>query len=258
MSIQPPIIALCSQAMGSGKSEVAGHLQRCHGFELVKFAGPLKDMARVLLRHHGVDDSEPYVEGNRKELPLPHFATWLRNRRASSVLEMARALAPHLGIQPEEFDRQLLSERDLAIEAFPELTIHYLLNTLYYDWVDAVAPRHDTVVTPRRIMQTLGTEWGRDRITQDFWTRIAATRCAQHRLNGRAIVIDDMRFMNELVVATRLGSVPVRIVRPGAAVTGGGHASEGELDHVTMAEIINDGSLADLYQKTDDMVAQST
>ena len=49
--------------LGSGKSEAANHLVLNHGFQRIKFAGPLKNMMRAL----GLGENE--IEGDRKELP---------------------------------------------------------------------------------------------------------------------------------------------------------------------------------------------
>lgn len=48
---------------GSGKSRVAEHLILNHGYQLIKFAGPLKRMLRVL----GLSKEE--IEGDLKETP---------------------------------------------------------------------------------------------------------------------------------------------------------------------------------------------
>lgn len=56
------IIGLTGLA-GSGKTTVAKHLCNRHGFERVRFAGPLKDMMRAL----GLSDAE--IDGDRKEQP---------------------------------------------------------------------------------------------------------------------------------------------------------------------------------------------
>lgn len=70
---EPKVYALYSSVMGSGKSEVAKVLTQRHGFKLIKFAGPFKDMTRVLLGHMGIpsDQIEKYVEGELKEVPIP-------------------------------------------------------------------------------------------------------------------------------------------------------------------------------------------
>ena len=66
----PRLIALCSPAMGSGKSVIAHHLVAVHGFVLLKFAGPLKAMTRALFAELGDDATtiEDRVEGGLKEI----------------------------------------------------------------------------------------------------------------------------------------------------------------------------------------------
>lgn len=58
----PRVVALTGAA-GSGKSTAAGYLIRRHGYERVKFAGPLKNMCRAI----GL--SEDHIEGDLKEVP---------------------------------------------------------------------------------------------------------------------------------------------------------------------------------------------
>jgi len=60
-AILPPVIALTGLA-GSGKSTASKYLVEKHGYQLVKFAGPLKDMLRAI--GFGEDD----IEGSGKEL----------------------------------------------------------------------------------------------------------------------------------------------------------------------------------------------
>lgn len=56
------LIALSGPA-GSGKSTAAAYLVECHGFTLVKFATPLKNMLRAV----GLTERE--IEGDLKEVP---------------------------------------------------------------------------------------------------------------------------------------------------------------------------------------------
>lgn len=59
-------------------------------------------------------------------------------------------------------------------------------------------PLRSLHVTPRYLMQTLGTEWGRNLINPDIWTEIAQNRI-QDLVNSRNdVVVDDIRFPNEL------------------------------------------------------------
>ena len=61
-AILPPVIALTGLA-GSGKSTASKYLVEKHGYQLVKFAEPLKDMLRAI----GL--SEAQIEGGLKEEP---------------------------------------------------------------------------------------------------------------------------------------------------------------------------------------------
>jgi hypothetical protein len=58
----PPVVAFTGRA-GSGKSTATKFLVEQHGYTLVKFAGPLKDMMRA------VGFSEAEIEGELKEAP---------------------------------------------------------------------------------------------------------------------------------------------------------------------------------------------
>lgn len=168
------VIAFYSPVMGSGKSAAAQHLVEKHGFKLVKFAAPLKDMTRALLPHLGVADThvERHVEGDLKETPLHDHGT----------------------------------------------------------------------LTTRRIMQTLGTEWGRQTIANDFWTSIVYEQVAAHLQYGNKVVIDDLRFLNEWSTIQKLGGRCYRIWRPGV-VTNSNHGSEGALEGIDLPTIVNDSTL---------------
>jgi len=86
------------------------------------------------------------------------------------------------------------------------------------DWLDGV--------TPRQIMQTLGTEWGRDCIHPDLWLRVAdraLERTADHGHPG--IVISDVRFDNEAAFVRDRGGSVVHIRRESAGSVNA-HSSE--------------------------------
>lgn len=147
---------------------------------------------------------------------------------AAPLKDMTRALLPHLGVRGDKIEGYVEGKyKETPIDGFDGLT-------------------------SRRIMQTLGTEWGREHIRPDLWTHItreAVQRCIDLCV---PVVIDDMRFLNEFETVHALGGVCYRIVRPDAGEpVSMGHASEGELDRVAMPEIWNTGSLDDLYAALD-------
>jgi hypothetical protein len=86
--------------------------------------------------------------------------------------------------------------------------------------------------TPRRVMQTLGTEWGRA-IDPDLWAK--ATMAKIKRLNNLAgvVAITDCRFVNELEAIRAAGGQVWKI--QGTTITDQtGHASEKEMDQIPL------------------------
>lgn len=55
---------------GSGKDTFAQVLVQECGFVHTRFADPLKNMLRTMLREAGIADTERYIEGDLKETPL--------------------------------------------------------------------------------------------------------------------------------------------------------------------------------------------
>lgn len=166
-----PLIGLYSSVMQSGKSTVADHLVLQHGFRRVRFAGPLKDMARALFTHFATDQtSERMIEGDLKDSPHP----------------MLRG------------------------------------------------------VTPRWVLQSLGTQWGRELIYPDLWVDMAMAEVDRVRRTGTPVVIDDLRFPNELAALVGAGGRAFRIIRPDARPAEG-QTAEGLLDdakfHLTLYNV---------------------
>ena len=76
----------------------------------------------------------------------------------------------------------------------------------------------DYGVTPRHMMQTLGTEWGRHMIDGDIWVKAFA------RLNaGKCVIVPDVRFENEAELVREHG-VLIHLVGRGGIE--GNHVSE--------------------------------
>lgn len=103
-------------------------------------------------------------------------------------------------------------------------------------------------ITPRYIMQTLGTEWGRDLISSHLWATIMHKRINDLREQGRNVVVDDLRFPNEYAMLAALGAKFIKIERPGYEPSDQ-HRSTGALaDYPFHLTLRNDGSLDDLIQ----------
>lgn len=105
--------------------------------------------------------------------------------------------------------------------------------------------------TPRHLMQTLGTEWGRRMVHSDVWT--SAWRRAAAQVEG-PIVVDDVRFPNEAAAVRAEGGILWRIVRPGQGPAD--HVSERLLHEIDCDRtIVNDVSLQDLIAKADEALS---
>lgn len=78
--------------------------------------------------------------------------------------------------------------------------------------------------TPRYAMQTLGTEWGRDIMSNDLWVNIAEYRAKSWMENGFDVVVDDIRFQNEADMIRNLGGIIVGIIGRGGISSS--HSSE--------------------------------
>jgi hypothetical protein len=105
-------------------------------------------------------------------------------------------------------------------------------------------------VTPRHLMQTLGTEWGRTCVHPDVWLQCWQATATRYIDSGTPVVCDDVRFPNEANLIRSLGGELWRIERS-EATHKSGHASEGSLDQFPYFDrrIDNNASLLDLYQR---------
>jgi dephospho-CoA kinase len=105
-------------------------------------------------------------------------------------------------------------------------------------------------VSPRRMMQTLGTEWGRQLINKDLWLILAQQELL--RL-GPGMVVSDVRFENEAEWVRRMGGRIIHLDRPQAKSVES-HASEAGVKREPGDIVIhNTGSLAELQQKVTEL-----
>ena len=105
--------------------------------------------------------------------------------------------------------------------------------------------------SPRQMLQSLGTEWGRGTVHPEMWVRITMERIKADLSTGRSVVITDVRFPNEAAAIKAAGGRVVRVDRPGwsgcLADEARQHASEAGLpDYLIDAVVVNRGGLNDL------------
>lgn len=113
--------------------------------------------------------------------------------------------------------------------------------------------------TPRELIQTLGTEWGRQMVHPDLWVIIAQREIEKHkRLHGPIdrLVITDVRFDNEAEWIRSMGGKLWHIARP-IVDRPRGHSSERGINpRYIHRGIVNDGTLDELHANVDKRVAE--
>lgn len=112
--------------------------------------------------------------------------------------------------------------------------------------------------SPRQIMQTLGTEWGRHHLCLDIWLRVAQREidwnnelAATNNYYLRGIVVSDIRFEGEAKWIRDQGGEIWHVRRPNNPHDiGMTHASEQALFLADVDRfLINDGDLDQLHQE---------
>lgn len=85
--------------------------------------------------------------------------------------------------------------------------------------------------TLRSLLQTLGTEWGREMVDQDIWVNLTLNRKYDAMESGY-ILIDDVRFQNEVTMIKHLGGKTFCLQMEGAKmIQEATHKSENDLNN---------------------------
>lgn len=181
-------------------------------------------MKRLVVGLHG-------LAGSGKDMLADYLAQrhgFTKLAFADPLRDMVAALLPHLGVQGDA------------------------LNLLRHDRIFKEADLPLIQRSPRQLMQTLGTEWGRHLVHHELWLRIAQQRIA---LTAGPVVLTDVRFANEAALVLRQGGAVWRLLRPSAG-TSSAHTSETPLardliDH----HLHNDGTPEQLFEAADGALA---
>lgn len=97
--------------------------------------------------------------------------------------------------------------------------------------------------SPRYLMQTLGTEWGRNLIGADLWVNLweqQVKKVLQASIDN-CVVVDDCRFPNEFEKVWKLGGEIWLINRPNTS-SEDGHSSESFINFCNPKVIISNNS----------------
>lgn len=118
-------------------------------------------------------------------------------------------------------------------------------------------------LTPREILQKLGTEGMRNLFGQDFWIKRMQLEIDSFTSDDDLVVITDCRFQNEVDFIKDNGGIVIHLTRAGADGNIGiqNHASEADLDFSQFTDsnyvrVSNDGTVQKLYENLDCIVEQ--
>jgi len=229
---------------GHGK-DTAGAALVAKGYTNVKFADALKGMFRVLLAEEGLDKAtiQEMVDGGQKEEPIKYLegrflekldVEKTAQKMVAFLMEYQGAKYPTKKNLDEPQDTLQGRSAAYAIEVLADFIIKW---------------RDNADVTPRLIMQELGTEYGRVSLGDKIWT--TATRGRIKSIAG-PVVVTDMRFVNERDEMAGMGALLLRVKRP--MLTNGqrsDHPSETAIDDLVVDhELLNDGGIEKLQNHT--------
>jgi hypothetical protein len=229
----------------SGKDTVADHLVSNHHYVKIALADPIKRLGREVF---GFTDKQLWGPSEYRNELDKRYDYYCRVRLGGTFNAKT-----HLSKVEHECDLGWLA----AAEALQKHAQEWLDTVLpeadvqsLFDWFAAMGNDHPRI-SPRVMLQHLGTEWGRYVADEDIWVNVML-RAASEILRGQqydrrvgltgfdprqassiGVVVSDVRFLNEMEAIRNAGGKLIRVVRPAtdknATKTGiVGHASEAE------------------------------
>ena len=258
------VIGITGQA-NSGKDTVAGYFVQNHNFVQVALADPLKRFGK-----HVFEFTEQQLWGpsEYRNALDSRYKYYDKNRGSDAMWAKA---AHNLSLYGRTWVKATLATIDdvKCSEAHEKLIS-------WFHWLGNNHPE----LSPRVMLQTLGTEWGRESVDKDIWVNsmliCAKALEAPHTTytktagivdhagdNHTGIVVSDVRFNNELKAIRAFGGELIQVKRAStdanATTTGiAKHRSETEQQGFSASEfnlvIENDSTLEALENKVNTYV----
>lgn len=229
---------------GSGKSTLSNILAQVTRGELVALADPMKEFAQSVFKF-----SNPQLWGPSELRAVPDLR-YTRDLRLSWFRRLLRGDANprnHL-YNWQQARGRVARHGPLWVEDLFDGDPNDRMDALWR-WFDRLP---NTVLTPRIVLQTLGTEFGR---AQDsgVWIRECLKRAEDS--DAPVVCIPDVRFTNEARTIRRFGGHLWRVYRaedsrvPVACEIGETEQWGSEMDQYVTREIDNTGSVANLVDQ---------
>ncbi len=123
--------------------------------------------------------------------------------------------------------------------------------------IDWLSDSEDSKVSLRYLLETLGTEWGRNFICNDVWLRVAEKFIKE---SDTGVVIKDIRFPNEMAWLDKMGGVLIHILRPNFFNT---EATKGHPSNIPLPlrerdiMLVNDSSIDVLENRVKDICSRN-
>jgi hypothetical protein len=197
-----PIILLVGKA-GSGKDTIASALNSDGKGKVIALADPIKEMVLHLFQP-------------------PKEILWGPSHLRNTEISLA-------GLSKVE--RTALYDRiyDRTFRHFLDDIEMTDLRCELDDWMQeyAIQPKSTTY---RKLLQTLGTEWGR-KCNPNVWINYALKRANAALDTADFVVISDGRFRNEVLAVKKIGGYVMEVIKPNETSTAT-HASETEQDSI--------------------------
>lgn len=122
----------------------------------------------------------------------------------------------------------------------------YDVQEFLYSRISSVYSRPESFVKDRKLLQWIGTDWGRETLSQTLWVDLWKAEVRRLSATGALIVCDDVRFDNEAEAVHALGGVVIKIT------------SDRALDRITTANgIQNHKSEAGIRPSLVDFIIQN-
>jgi hypothetical protein len=161
----------------------------------------------------------------------------------------AATVLAHKGYQPLSFAEPI---KRMAIEFFVSLG-YSKDKAVSLAWVNKGEIIPEINASARFVLQTIGTEWGRNYMAKDIWVTCLCARAQQFS----HIVVDDVRFENEAEAIKSMGGEVWCIKRP-SATNNFNHVSEGALDDWDgFDHFINNSGTLEEFRSAIDLLVQN-
>lgn len=168
-----------------------------------------------------------------------------------------------MGVGKSEAIQEIKDRSKLPVELVKFAGPLYDMQEMIYRRIQSVYNRPADFKKDRKLLQWLGTEWGRETISKTIWVDLWKAEVTAALARGSVVVCDDVRFDNEAELVRSLGGIVVQITSSRASEridTQSGiknHSSEAGISAEFIDDILrNDGTLREFQNQVANLFYQ--